>query len=363
MKFLSFFFILLVPTMAFSQQTERKVTISCYVNSELYLRAGVVSFVTGKTGNPDCKGNFITFYNGGANAFYYKLSSQGGSWTSVGAKKRVTVGLARESIKKSSAGLSVVAVNVKYSADPNSDIAAKLKSIAKMNASSDKAMAGVTGGAIRSGGTADGDAELAAIMKRQELSDRSKIPSAAPGQSLKPTPVPAAAAAKAAGARETAAGAAARSRKKLKEEKDLPNDQPERPKLPACFYTADTAYYTFYYLKLGDTVLYSEPFAVEHYQDEASGQSLLAEAWNCFTSRLKTVLGEERYNQLISDDVNTDLTIGFLHLRDPYIPSLTIVAEYPYTTSAAATRQELKKWIEYDRVRNAGLKFLKVNFP
>lgn len=61
---------------AFAQQKESTVSVSCYVNPELYLQAGVVAYVSDKSGNISCKGKHIGINNQSSNVFYYYIGSR-----------------------------------------------------------------------------------------------------------------------------------------------------------------------------------------------------------------------------------------------------------------------------------------------
>ena len=84
------YLLLLLPfihTTALAQQ-ESTVSISCYVNPELYIQASVVAQVTDKAGKVSCTGKYVSFSNRSKNTFYYKANKK---WVALKPQARTTV--------------------------------------------------------------------------------------------------------------------------------------------------------------------------------------------------------------------------------------------------------------------------------
>ena len=122
---------------AFAQQKESTVSISCYVNPELYLQAGVVAYVSDKSGNISCKGKHIGIDNQSSNVFYYYIGSRRMS-VKPRAKAVVPVGSAAV---VSGHFPSILKLRVSYSRDASGNVSDKIKSIARMNAKTDRVKA------------------------------------------------------------------------------------------------------------------------------------------------------------------------------------------------------------------------------
>jgi hypothetical protein len=139
MKTLFTCFLLFFYFCSLSQQKESTVSISCYVNPELYLKGGVITFVSNRSGNFSCKGRYITIYNGSEFPFYYRLNPNTKTWIEVKPLKQVIIPVPSSTSVSSS--LSVVRLYAKYREEPSNNISLKMKTIAKMNSESDKVKA------------------------------------------------------------------------------------------------------------------------------------------------------------------------------------------------------------------------------
>jgi hypothetical protein len=341
---------------SFSQQKESSVSVSCYVNPELYLNAGIIAFVSNRAGNSSCKGNYITIYNGSKNSFYYRLSKTAKTWKEVKPDQQSIIPF---SSGKTSSNIHKVNLNAKYSLDAGNNISLKLKAIAKMNTESDKVKARELKGNPAVPKPAESKpGKLTKVTKPLPAQPKEEEIDSKPGEeklTVKP---------------QIAKNKEAITRENIKT-KDVENEITNTKdsalnslnlQKNTCYYISDTAYYTFYYVKIRDTVLYSGPFPVEHYEDEEYGRRILSNAWGCLGERLIETFGESRYNQFLND-VDNDLMLGFQHLRNPQIPSEGIKKEYAYTASLTAAKAELEKWIKNDTDLNRNLNFIKINFP
>ena|GEM_PF-660349 len=128
-------------SISLAQQKESTVSVSCYVNPELYIQAGVIAYVSDEAGNVSCYGRYISINNKSSNSFYYK---RGDKWTTVQARHRAVI-LASHT---SSNSLSIVKLHVRYSLDQAGDAADKIRLIAKMNAETDLVKAGKSKGNV-----------------------------------------------------------------------------------------------------------------------------------------------------------------------------------------------------------------------
>jgi len=121
-----------------AQQKDNTISISCYVNPELYMDAGVIAHISDRTGNISCSGSFVCFTNKSNNVFYYQLE---GSWTAVKPQERKIVsvlGLINPAAKSS----TIIRLPVRYSTDLSGSITTKIKTIDELNAKSDQSKAG-----------------------------------------------------------------------------------------------------------------------------------------------------------------------------------------------------------------------------
>ena len=139
------YLLLLIPFLlfnSFAQQKENTVSISCYVNPELYLQAGVIAYVSDKSGNISCTGRYVAIHNKSSSSFSYKVNNK---WFTVKPQAKTVILLGGNS-SPSSKSVSVLKLSVKYSPDPSGNIDNKIRTIAQLNAQSDKVKARELGG-------------------------------------------------------------------------------------------------------------------------------------------------------------------------------------------------------------------------
>lgn len=122
---------------AVAQQKESTVSISCYVNPQLYIQANVIAHVSDKAGNATCNGKYVAINNKSRNSFYYK---KGNSWIVVKPQGKAIVLLASAKAAASKSP-SVFKLTVKYKPDASGSMSAKLMAISQMNAQTDKVQA------------------------------------------------------------------------------------------------------------------------------------------------------------------------------------------------------------------------------
>lgn len=122
---------------ALAQQKESTVSISCYVNPELYIQASVIAQVSDKAGNVSCNGKYVSLNNKSENAFHYKMNN---SWVMLKPQGRTVflVGGANTAPSKSP---SVFKLNVKYKPDASGNISTKIRTISQFNAQTDQVIA------------------------------------------------------------------------------------------------------------------------------------------------------------------------------------------------------------------------------
>ena len=120
-----------------AQQKEGSVSISCYVNPELYIQANVIAHVSDKSGNISCNGKYVTINNKSRNSFYYKRAS---TWVLVKPQAKTILLLAGANAAASKSP-SVYKLSVRYKLDTSGSMSAKLMAISQMNAQSDKVQA------------------------------------------------------------------------------------------------------------------------------------------------------------------------------------------------------------------------------
>lgn len=329
---------------AYSQQKEATVSISCYVNPELYLKGNIITFISDKSGNYSCVGRYMTIYNGSSNSFYYRLSKTTKTWSQLKPQKQVIIPLSSASGKSN--GLSVASLTVRYTEERSNNVPLKIRTIAQMNAATDKVKAKELSGTSKSASKVKPvhkkpgqTARVIPPKPRETVKDTKKTPATVP-DSKKKEQKPIA----------------------LKNKERIPVPDPNDTTRSFCYSASDTAYYSFYYIKIRDTVLYSHPFPVERYEDEPYGQRVLSNAWGCLSQKITQQFGEARFNQYLND-VDYDLMTGFQHIRNPQIPSDTIINEYPYTRSHASAEAELQTWLRNEKALNRNEVFIKIDFP
>ncbi|WP_423147996.1 hypothetical protein [Rubrolithibacter danxiaensis] len=160
------YLLLLLPFVyvtALAQQKESTVSISCYVNPELYIQAGVIAYVSDKTGNVSCTGRYIHINNTSRNSFYYEHNNR---WFAVKPQGK-TVILIANTPAAASTSPSVLKLNVRYTPDSSGDITTKIRSMAQMNARTDEAKSGKQVGTISP--PKDPDNETSTIDKPQPV--------------------------------------------------------------------------------------------------------------------------------------------------------------------------------------------------
>lgn len=314
----------------FSQQKSNTVSVSHYVNPELYIKAGVLCRITDKNGRPAKNGNFLSIYNKNGSSFSYSYPVANKSWRSIGPKQKVIIPVQR------TASITVVPLKVKYTPVNNTSLAEKFRELSQQNAASDQVS------------FENAPAGLVNTRRNRELLNM-PVPVKNPGKTKK--------------------SAAVKPLQKLSNKAQKEQVSARRETQPetttggksSCIYTTSPAYYTFYYLKVNNELLYSDVFAVPSYTNEDEGQALLEQVWFCFVVALKSYYTEERVDQLLNDRDN-DLQLGFNHLRDPFIPSATIIQTYPYTNTAELAEAELKNWLAFDKQKYPELRFVRINF-
>ena len=130
------YMLLLLPFLynaALAQQKESIVSISCYVNPELYIQAGVIARVSDKAGNVSCNGRYVSISNKSRNTFYYKINNR---WVVVKPQGRAVV-LVGSTDNTSSKSPSILKLSVKYKLDTSGSMSAKLRTITQMNVKTD----------------------------------------------------------------------------------------------------------------------------------------------------------------------------------------------------------------------------------
>jgi hypothetical protein len=287
-----------------AQVKESIVKASCYVNPELYLNSEVIVFVSTKAGAVACKGDYLTIFNGNKYPFYYRLLGSdlvavGSAWSDVQPGKQVAIQITGMFTNADST-VPVINLQVKYRKKPDNDLKLKKSALAKMNVNTDKVKA--------------------KEIKEKLAADSSST--ATLGDSTTNT----------------------------------------LTDTVSCFSVPNPAYYTFYYLQVGNLVYYSDPFPVGSYVNEDQGKELLSQAVTCFQTQLKAQLTGDTYNK-IERDTSLNLAEGFQGLKLPRIPSSFMASMYPWVASQASAEVELKKWMLYDRNKGTGLVFVKINFP
>lgn len=134
------YILLLLPFIyntALAQQKETTVSISCYVNPELYMQAGVIAQVSDKAGNVSCNGKYISINNKSKNAFYYKINN---SWVLLKSQGR-TVIIGAGANNASPRSPSIIKLSVKYTPDASGNLSTKVRAITQMNAQTDQVKA------------------------------------------------------------------------------------------------------------------------------------------------------------------------------------------------------------------------------
>lgn len=308
----------------FSQEITSIVSVSHYINPELYIEAGVACLISDKNGNPAIGGNYLSIYNNGSRSFHINYPSGSKIWTTVKPASSLLIPIVNTNKKV------LLNFRVKYVKTSPAKLNDKLEDLSKLNVLSEK---------VSYDKPSAGSKLKNSVAETLQLTEP-KIYTAE-AASIPPT---------------TRSGMKKRAAPKIQKKQMVASEE-----VTECFYTPTPAYYTFYYLKVNQQVFYSDAFGVPAYSAESEGQQLLTQAWYCFVSELRTMYDEDTIYALLHDPDN-DLQLGLIHLRNPFIPSAEILKTYPYTATKTATQHELVDWIKYESETYKGLKFIKVNF-
>ena len=307
------------------------VSVSHYAHPELYMKAGVVCFVTDKQGNPARDGSYLFINNRSSSAFYFNSSGVNKEWKKLQPNQKILI-----SVQKEGQG-TVVPLRVKYTKLSEGNSGKRISDLKMLNALSDRiSYTKPSGGTTSKPKPGSSDIRKDAIAVKPQQVKKPAIPN--PGTSIK-----------------TAKVLGDKSKNTIK---NPPLNVAVRYR---CMNTSAPAYYTFYYLKVNQTVFYSDVFPVAAYSNESEGEELLNQAWNCFLDELRAKYEDEGVQRFLNDQDN-DLRLGLMHLRNPFIPSAKILQTYPYTATATSAQLELKRWMEYENSTYPGLSFVKIDF-
>ncbi|WP_207425189.1 hypothetical protein [Pedobacter sp. SYSU D00535] len=218
-------YLVLLPLLwqtVFAQETEKSVSISCYVNPQLYIQAGVVAQVSDAAGNVSCNGRHVTFHNQSSNTFYYQ---QAGRWIPLKPSARVIV-TAGSGSNASPNAAATYNFKVKYRHDVLGSVSTKLSAISRMNAQTDKVKAGVATSekSSRTSGVASGPAALVASKNPTE---KKAAPTPRTAKSPATPQKIAASPAKKAGTKPSTSSAAAKKRAVAKTAPRTPAKRPQ----------------------------------------------------------------------------------------------------------------------------------------
>ena len=327
MKLIYCFLLVSTGLRVYSQQITSTVSVSHYAHPELYLKAGVVCFITDRQGNPSSEGSYVFINNTGSSDFYFNRSGANKDWKKLQARQKTLIPLPNT-------GKSTVPLRVRYTRTSNSPSPEKTKDLKLLNAISDRSSSSRTSGKT-------------STPKANNADNKKDVPVAA----LKKTEPP-----NTGTTNKTAAPLAAKKKILVKK----PAEITIVPGKSRCMYTSSPAYYTFYYLKVNKEVFYSDVFPVAAYSNTTEGEDLLSQAWDCFITGLQAKYSGERLDKLL-DDPDNDLQLGLMHLRNPFIPSNEVVKTSPYTITEKSAQQELSKWIKDDKRTYPELQFIKIN--
>jgi hypothetical protein len=330
MKVILCFLLLITGFRGVSQQITNSVSVNHYAHPELYMKAGVVCFITDRQGNPSRDGSYLFINNRSSSAFYFNRPGANKDWKELRPRQKILIPL------KNAGKSTVVPLRVKYTKTPGSDLKEKANDLKILNGisarSSYSKASEQTSTPKASGSTIKKDVAVAEVKKSKKA--------APPNTSTT----------------KTTKAPATHSQTPLKKTAEIT----VVPVKSRCMYTSSPAYYTFYYLKVNKEVFYSDVFPVAAYDNTTEGEELLAQAWNCFLNGLRTKYSGERLQKLLNDPDN-DLHLGLMHLRNPFIPSNNVVKISPYTASAKSAKQELSQWIKDDKRTYPGLIFINID--
>lgn len=120
---------------AIAQQKESTVSVSCYVNPELYIQANVIAQVSDQNGNISCKGRYISVRNKNVKPFYYKL---GDRWIAVKPQGSAIVVPGGKSGSSTTQVPSILKLSVRYTPSTSGGLSARIGAISDMNAKTDQ---------------------------------------------------------------------------------------------------------------------------------------------------------------------------------------------------------------------------------
>lgn len=327
------FLLLLTSYGGFSQQVTSSVSVNHYANPELYMKAGVVCFITDRQGNPSSEGSYLFINNRSSSTFYFNRAGVGKDWKELSPNRKTLIPL-----QNAGKGMAVP-LKVRYTKTANSDSKEKANDLKILNAISNRSPNPKPPEKISSLESGETD-----IKKSLPVAEVKKSKKAAPPNT--------------ATTNRTVKAPAVKSK--------IPVKPPVKITVlvavkSRCMYTSSPAYYTFYYLKVNKEVFYSDVFPVAAYSNTVEGEDLLSQAWDCFISGLQTKYSGQKLDQLL-DDPDNDLQLGLMHLSNPSIPSSEVVKKAPYTATAESAKQELLQWIREENRKYPGLLFTKIDF-
>ncbi len=320
----------MLSLLSFSQQQITTASISHYVNSELYLKGGIVTYLGDKAGNPLPGGKFVTIYNSSGKPVFYSPIGGGRSLKELKPGQKVVVPVKNEAQAKA------VKLLMKYSPD-ESNFSKRVPSLSKMNAETERNLKSPT--------------QNKAVPNNSIRAAIETKPVAAPVFKTTIT--------KAGLAKHSRTGKLNASSGKTPV-RVLPPSKAAATSGPFnCLYAPQPAYYTFYFLKTGNEILFSDPFGVSFYSDEDTANQLLDEVLSCIEERLKKKFDEKKFERLLIDPDN-GLELGVMHLQHTSMGASEIRARYPYTTSKDLASKELTRWIQLERKNHKGLIFVRI---
>ncbi|WP_207423234.1 hypothetical protein [Desertivirga brevis] len=321
--------LIMFSLLSFSQQKITTASISHYVNSELYLKGGIVTYLADKAGNPAPGGKYVTIYNSSGQPVYYNSVNGGRSLRELKPNQKVIVPVKNERQAKA------VKFILKYSADEN-NFSQRVPALSSMNAETER--------------------NLRTTGQSKNLPNKSIQATISSKPASVQLPVKPA-------AKVALTWKAPANRQASRKTKIIPKAAPSKPVINSgpfnCLYAPQPAYYTFYFLKTGKEVLFSDPFAVGSYSNEDVASEMLDEALTCLEERLKKKFDEKKFEKLLTDP-NKGLEMGMMHLQHTSMSSAEVRARYPYTASKILALKELSKWIMLERKNHPGLTFVKI---
>ncbi len=330
MKLMCSFLLVLTSYGVFSQQITSSVSVNHYANPELYMKAGVVCFITDRRGNPSSEGSYLFINNRSSSTFYFNRAGAGKDWKELSPNRKILIPL-----QNAGKGIAVP-LRVKYTKTSDSDSREKASDLTLLN--------GISHSSSYTKSPPTPEPSGSDIKKGVPVAEVKKGKQAAPPNT--------------ATTNKTAKALAAKSK--------IPVKPPAKVTVVVavkarCMYTSSPAYYTFYYLKVNKEVFYSDVFPVAAYSNTTEGEDLLSQAWDCFITGLQAKYSGQKLDKLL-DDPDYDLQLGLMHLSNPIIPSNEVVKRSPYTATAESAKQELLQWIKDENRNYPGLLFTKIDF-